>query len=159
MPKNACGYRDLSGPNFRLGCQSASCIRRGIGQRTSRSCRRRTRAPKISLTRNTPRPVLAGAAIGSAAGAAAGAALAWFVCAQNVIPMGLGPFVAAGPVFSALAGGGDRRRAGLGRGFAGGSLCARVHCQAVRGQNQAWRHSRLCPLRQSGVVRPGEEDP
>jgi hypothetical protein len=47
---------------------------------------------------------LAGAAIGSAAGAAVGAALAWFVCAQNVVPMGLGPFIAAGPVFSALSG-------------------------------------------------------
>jgi hypothetical protein len=47
-----------------------------------------------------------GAAIGAAAGAVAGAAVAWFISTQPVTVTALGPLVAAGPVFAALAGAG-----------------------------------------------------
>jgi len=47
-----------------------------------------------------------GASIGAAAGAIIGAALAWFISTQPVTVTALGPLVAAGPVFAALAGAG-----------------------------------------------------
>lgn len=47
-----------------------------------------------------------GAAIGAAVGAVAGAALAWFISTQPVTVTALGPLVAAGPLWAALAGAG-----------------------------------------------------
>jgi hypothetical protein len=48
-----------------------------------------------------------GAAAGALVGAVIGAALAWLVCTQPSLNIaGLGPLVAAGPVFAALAGAG-----------------------------------------------------
>ncbi len=47
---------------------------------------------------------LEGAAIGAAAGAVVGAVLAWLVSTQTVTISVLGPLVAAGPVFAAMAG-------------------------------------------------------
>jgi hypothetical protein len=44
----------------------------------------------------------------------------------------------------------DRR--GLDGGIAGGPASDRIRRQTVRGQNQAWRHSPIRSLRQSGVV-------
>jgi hypothetical protein len=49
---------------------------------------------------------LEGASIGAAAGAVVGAALAWFISTQPVTVTALGPLVAAGPVFAAMAGAG-----------------------------------------------------
>ena len=51
-----------------------------------------------------------------------------------------------------------RRGAGLDRGMAGGPAAHRICRQALRGQNQARRHSPLRSLRQPGVARPGEEN-
>jgi hypothetical protein len=49
---------------------------------------------------------LEGASLGAAAGAVIGAALAWFISTQPVTITALGPLVAAGPVFAAMAGAG-----------------------------------------------------
>ena len=95
---------------------------------------------------------LEGAATGAAVGAVVGAALAWFVSIQTVTIAGLGPLVAAGPVLAASGWRRRRRSAGLDRGIAGGLAADRIRRQAVRGQNQEWRHSAIRSLRQSGVV-------
>ena len=93
-----------------------------------------------------------GAATGAAVGAVVGAALAWFVSIQTVTITGLGA------ARRGWTGGGcfgwrrRRRGAGLDRGIAGGPASVRIRRQAVRGQNQAWRHSPIRSLRQPGVV-------
>ena len=139
---------------------STSCTKRGIGRRTSRSCRPTTKAQRISAHEKHTKAAQ-GAATGAAAGAVVGAALAWFVSIQTVTIPGLGRRRAARRGWTGGGCFGRRRRrrgAGLDRGMAGGPASDRIRRQTLRGQNQAGRHSPLRSLRQSGVVRPGEED-
>ncbi len=94
---------------------------------------------------------LTGAAVGAAVGAVVGAALGWFLSIQTVTITGFGPLGAAGPVVAAVAGVGAGGVPGYIVGLLAGMRMSQIRRQAVRGQNQAWMHSPVRSLRQSGV--------
>ena len=101
---------------------------------------------------------LEGAATGAAAGAVVGAALAWFVSIQTVTITVLASLVAAGPVLAAVAGAGAGGALGWIVGLLAGLRVTEYVAKRYAGRIRRWRHSAVRSLRQSGVVRPGEEN-
>ena len=122
------------GQPFRL--LSTSCIKRGIGRRTSRCCRLTTKAQRISRTRSTTRHSQ-GAATGAAAGAVVGSALAWSVSTQAIAITVLAPLVAAGPVLAALAGAGAGGALGWIAGLVAGVGLTEYVAKRYAGRNRS----------------------